>query len=67
MERGETMKRGEATIVFKGVSADVCDTCGEAFIDEDVSEDVYEQAEAAVDAGVQFDVRYYKTPAKADA
>ena len=62
-----TMERGEATIVFKDVPADVCDTCGEAFIDEDISEDVYEQAEAAVDAGVQFDVRYYKAPEKAAA
>ena len=43
-----TMERGEATIVFKDVPADVCDTCGEAFIDEDISEDVYEQADAIV-------------------
>ena len=55
-----TMERGEATIVFKDVPADVCDVCGEAFIDEDISEDVYEQAEAAIEAGAQFDVRYYK-------
>jgi hypothetical protein len=56
------MERGEATIVFKDVPADVCDVCGEAFIDEDISEDVYEQAEAAVDAGVQLDVRHYSAP-----
>jgi hypothetical protein len=31
-------------------SADVCDTCDEAFIDGDVSEDVYEQAEVTVGA-----------------
>jgi len=42
------MERGEVTIVFKDVPADVCDTCGEAFIEEDVSEDVYEQTKAAV-------------------
>jgi hypothetical protein len=30
--------------------ADVCDTCDEAFIDGDVSEDVYEQAEVTVGA-----------------
>ena len=59
-----TMERGEATIVFKDVPADVCDACGEAFIDEDISEDAYEQAEAAVGASVQFDVRYYKVPEK---
>ena len=62
-----TMERGEATIVFKDVPAEVCDVCGEAFIDEDVSEDVYEQAEAAIEAGAHFDVRYYKAPEKAAA
>jgi YgiT-type zinc finger domain-containing protein len=54
-----TMERDGATIVFKDVPADVCDVCGEAFIDEDVSEDVYEQAEAAVEAGVEVDVRRF--------
>ena len=62
-----TMELGEATIVFKGVPADVCDVCGEAFIDEDVSEDVYEQAEAAIEAGAQFDVRYYEASKRAAA
>jgi len=52
-----TMERGQATIVFKGVPADVCDTCGEALIGEEVSEDVYEQAEAAVEASVWSDAR----------
>jgi YgiT-type zinc finger domain-containing protein len=45
-----TMERGEATIFFKDVPADVCNTCAEAFIDGDVSEDVYEQAEVTVGA-----------------
>ena len=62
-----TMERGGSTIVFKSVPADVCDTCGEAFLDEDVSADVYEQAEAAVEAGVEVDVRRYGPPAKAAA
>ena len=45
----------------------MCNTCGEAFIDEDISEDVYEQAEAAIEAGAHFDVRYYKVPEKSAA
>jgi hypothetical protein len=61
------MERDGSTIVFKSVPADVCDTCGEAFIDEDVSADVYAQAEAAVEAGVEVDVRRYGPPAKAAA
>lgn len=62
-----TLERNGATIVFKDVPADVCDTCGEAYLDEDVSAAVYEQAEAAVEAGVQFDVRQWKKPQKAAA
>lgn len=60
-----TMEQGEATIVFKDVPADVCDTCGEAFVGEDISEEVYEQAEAAIEEGAQFDVRRWRhqTPA----
>jgi len=62
-----TMERGDATVVFKDVPADVCDTCGEAYLDEDVSAAVYEQAEEAVEAGVQFDVRRYDASVKAHA
>jgi len=62
-----TMERGEATIVFKEVPADVCDSCGEAFVDGDVSEEVYQQAKAAVEAGVQVDVRRYGSRPKPTA
>jgi len=62
-----TMERGDATVVFKDVPADVCDTCGEAYLDQGVSADVYEQAEEAVEDGVQFDVRQWKNPQKAAA
>ena len=62
-----TMERGEATIVFKSVPADVCDACGEAFVDGDVSEEVYQQAEEAVEAGVQVDVRRYDARTKSTA
>jgi len=54
-----TMEHGEATMVFKGVPADVCRICGEAFVDDDICEDVYEQAQAAFESGVQFDVRQW--------
>jgi YgiT-type zinc finger domain-containing protein len=70
LEKGTTtvtMERDGATVVFKNVPADVCTTCGEAFLDEDVSEEVYQQAEAAVEAGVEVDVRRYDSRAKAAA
>lgn len=60
-----TMERDGATIVFKDVPADVCDTCGEAYLDEDVSARVYEKAEAEIEDGAQFDVRRWTASAKA--
>ena len=54
-----TLKRDGSTIVFKGVPAEVCTACGEAYLDEDVSEEVYDQAEALVEAGAEVDVRHY--------
>lgn len=62
-----TMERGEATIVFKEVPAAVCDTCGEAFVDEEVFEEVYQEAEAAIEAGARFDVRWYGSRPKTAA
>ena len=62
-----TMERGEATIVFKDVPAEVCEICGEAFVGEEISEDVCEQAEAAFEAGVHFDVRQWTGREKATA
>lgn len=62
-----TMEREGATIVFKEVPADVCATCGEAYLDEDVSERIYRQAEEAVEAGVEVDVRRYDSRTKAAA
>jgi len=62
-----TVEHGEATIVFKDVPADVCDTCGEAYLDEDVSAAVYEKAEAAVESGVQFAMRRWRDREKATA
>ncbi|MFB6278426.1 MAG: type II toxin-antitoxin system MqsA family antitoxin [Salinibacter sp.] len=56
-----TLERDGATIVFKGVPAEVCNACGEAYLDEDVSEEVYKQAEAAIEAGAEVGVRHYST------
>jgi len=62
-----TMERDGATIVFKEVPATVCDACGEAYLDEEVSQRVSRQAEAAVNAGVEVDVRRYDAQPEAPA
>ena len=47
------------TIVFKNVSALVCDNCGEEYVDEATTGQLLSQAKAASAAGIQVEVRSY--------
>ena len=54
-----TLERGATTVVFKDVPAQVCGNCGERYVDEAVARQLLEQAQGAVDNGVQVDVRSF--------
>ena len=54
-----TLERGDATLVFKKVPAEVCEVCGEEYVDEETTARLLAAAEEAVRAGVQVDVREY--------
>ncbi len=54
-----TLERGETTIVFKKVPAQVCANCDEKYYDEETTTRLLDTAEEAVRAGVQVDVREY--------
>jgi YgiT-type zinc finger domain-containing protein len=54
-----TLERGDTTLVFKDVPAEVCGNCGEAFHSEEVTRALLAQAEDAARAGVEVDVRRY--------
>lgn len=54
-----TLERDNTTVVFKHVPAEVCDTCGEAYIDSTTTKKLLSIVEDAVKAGVQVDVRSY--------
>lgn len=54
-----TLERGRTTLVFKGVTAQVCDNCGEAYVDEATTARLLETAENAVKAGVQVEIREF--------
>lgn len=51
-----TLNRGQTTLVFKNVPAEICDNCGEYYLSEDVAARVLEQAERAVESGVEVEV-----------
>lgn len=54
-----TLERDASTLLFKNVPAQVCDNCGEEFIDEEASSHLLHTAEAAVQDGVQLELRRY--------
>jgi len=55
-----TLQRHGMTLVFKEVPAQVCPNCGEEYVDEKVMSQLFQQAEDALNAGAQVDVRQYR-------
>lgn len=54
-----TFERNGATIVIKGIPADVCEICGENYLSAEISKKLLQQAEDAARAGVQVDIRKF--------
>lgn len=54
-----TLTRGETVVVLKGVPAEVCDNCGEYYLDSATAERLYQQADAAVARRVEVEVLRY--------
>lgn len=54
-----TLERYSTTVVFKNVPAEVCQTCGEAYLNAETTRHLLHIVEDAVRAGVQVDVRSY--------
>jgi len=54
-----SMTRGESTVVVKAVPAQICDNCGEYYLDEDVAKRVLQMADAAARSGAELEVRRY--------
>lgn len=52
-----TLERGQTVVVFRNVPAQVCANCGEAYVSEKVTAQLLKEAEDAVQARVQVDVR----------
>lgn len=52
-----TLERGQTVVVFRNVPAQECANCGEAYVDKEITAQLLEEAEEAVQARVQVDVR----------
>jgi len=54
-----TLEKGSSTIVFKEVPAQICDNCGERYIDESTTKELLSKARNIVKNGVEIDIRKY--------
>lgn len=54
-----TLQRGESVVVIKDVPAQVCDDCGEYYLDEVVTGRIYALAEDAVTRHAEVEVLRY--------
>ncbi|MFW6115919.1 MAG: type II toxin-antitoxin system MqsA family antitoxin [Chloroflexota bacterium] len=54
-----TLERGQTLLVFRNVPAQVCANCGEAYVSEEITAQLLKEAEEAVRAHVQVDVREF--------
>ena len=54
-----TFERGEMRLVMSKVPANICPSCGEAYVDEDVAVQLLRDAEEMSAAGVMDDVMEY--------
>jgi YgiT-type zinc finger domain-containing protein len=54
-----TVERASTTIVIQGVPADVCDTCGEDYLEASIATALEEVLGRATASGVRFEVRAY--------
>ena len=54
-----TLEKDGATLVFKSVPARVCSICGEAYVDQDITDQLLKSAEEAARSGIQVEIRQY--------
>jgi len=54
-----TLTRGITVVIIKEVPAQVCENCGEYYLDEDIAARVYAIAEEAVKRGLELEVLQY--------
>ncbi len=56
-----TLEQGGLIMVIKGVPAQVCKNCGEAYVDEKVASELLSSAKEAAKAGAEVEIWEYVT------
>jgi YgiT-type zinc finger domain-containing protein len=50
------LQRGDSTIIFKNVPAEVCGNCGEYYLSQEVTDQLLIRAEEAVQRGAEVEI-----------
>ncbi len=58
-----TLEKDSSTIVFKEVPAQICDNCGEKYIDDSTTKELLTKARKIVKNGAEVDIRKYEIAA----
>ena len=58
-----TFERDAATIVFKNVPAEICENCGEKYIDSTTTEKLLSEANEMISNGTEVDIRSFRPAA----
>lgn len=54
-----TLQRNDITIIIKNVPADVCNNCGEYYLEEDVTDKLIKTAEDSIQKGAEVEILRY--------
>lgn len=54
-----TLERDESIVIIKRVPAEVCDDCGEYYLNDAITEQVLKRAEVAVSNGAEVEIIRY--------
>lgn len=55
-----TLERGRLTLVVKAVPAEVCENCGEEYVDEKATMEILSKLESEARAGTEINVRHFQ-------
>ena len=58
-----TLEKGNSTIVFKDVPAQICDNCGEKYVDSKTTKNLLKEANKLIKNGTEVDIRKFKVAA----
>jgi len=53
------LQRSESTIIFKNVPVDICDNCGEYYLNAEVTGRMLQRAEEAIRKGTEVEILRY--------